>query len=312
MTDRMKMGENPDATRNNCACLDEDPDEFDICACICETGFYRRHSALAGGIRHGWPKRMIAMAEKALAEDELATCASLLERLDLYVDAEEGFVNEGQRVLIKESARLMRTALAAPRSPTALVRATPVVARDDPDWAAHCWIDGHSSDLEEALDGLTTVEIDDVEERAAWLLTQTRPGVSWEPHQHYLYLRIEKKLLRRAEQGELLSMPRAAANRFREYRKFRAGQKDTKRRFTHAYSSREKVRITGETGNVKGYVCHETPLYVSLVDDAGLVYYKRKTSITRVPVRELVAQRIVREYQVDVPTSRGCEEGASK
>ena len=167
--------------------------------------------------------------------------------------------------------------------------------REDHDWAPTAWVDGRSADLEEALVGKGREEVNDVEDRAAWMLKGRYPDNPWQGHQQYLYLRVDRRLARDVERVQLGAMPTAASRRFRDYTKFVKGSPYPKAKGSYRYSSRDYVTVGGGGVRTHGYVCKETPCYVWMIFDDGVVFYKSHANVTL--VEQFVGERFSREYR---------------
>ena len=239
----------------------------------------------------------LGLIRKAVAEDDLAELSMFIERLELSVEEDGGFRNSKQGELVKECAAKLQEALEVPRCPSAAgVKVD--LDRSDPNWAPRAWVDGRSADLEDALEGKSRGEIHEVEEKAAWMLSGTCPGCPWVGHQHYLYLRVDRRMARDVERVQLGAMPAAAARRFRDFDKFTKGTMYRKAKGCHRFSSRDYVTVAGGCARGHGYVCRETPCYVWMVYDDGTVFQKAHTNVTL--VEQFVGERFSREYREGV------------
>ena len=236
----------------------------------------------------------LGLIRKALAEDDLAELSMFIERLELGVEEDGGFRSSRQGEIIKECAVKLQEALDVPRGPSAAGLKVDI-DREDQDWAPTAWVDGRSTDLEEALEGKNREEVNDVEDRAAWMLRGRYPDNPWKDHQQYLYLRVDRRLARDVERVQLGAMPVLAARRFREYGKFTKGSVYAKGKGNHQYSTRDYVTVAGEGNRAHGYVCRETPCYVWMIYDDGVVFYKSHANVTL--VEQFVGERFSREYR---------------
>ena len=235
-----------------------------------------------------------SLVRKAVAEDDLAELSMLIERLEMAVEEDGGYRSTTQAKLVRECAVRLQAALDVTPSPTAgglKVDMEP----DDPDWAPTAWVDGRSGDLEDALCGKSRFEVNEVEERAASMLSGRHSGNAWTGHQHYLYLRVDRRMAREVERVQLGAMPEAAARRFKDYRKFNRGSLYAKAKGCHKFNSRDFVAVGGGGERRHGYVCHETPCFVWLVYDDGMVFKKSHGNVT--VVERVVGERIPEEYR---------------
>ena len=236
----------------------------------------------------------LGLVRKAVAEDDLSELAMFIERLEMGVEEDGGYRNSRQGKLVKECAEKLQEALDVPRCPSAAgVKVD--MERSDPDWAPKAWVDGRSAELEEALDGKSREEINEVEDRAAWMLKGRYPDNPWIGHQQYLYLRVDRRMAREVERVQLGAMPAATARRFKEYRNFTKGTCFPKGKGSYMYNSRDYVTVGGGGERGHGYVCHETACFVWLIYDDGMVFKKSKGNVTL--VEQFVGERFSREYR---------------
>ena len=240
---------------------------------------------------------MLIVVRKAMAESDLEELRTLLGRMEMYVEEEGGF-SRGQRESVVASAAALRTALATPRSPHAGGLPVPY-SRDSPLWAPMAYLDGRSEDLEEALAGMSREKVEDVEEKAAWILTDDVPRNTWNHRHRELHARVVRRFERRVVNHQLALMPKPdMVERMRTFTRFWKGEK-YKAGLRHEYSSRALVDVKGGVGNRRqGYVCEETEFYVSLIDLAALLFRKRKDNVRLVPRRELFVERRLRELKM--------------
>ena len=232
-----------------------------------------------------------------MAELDLEELRTLLERMEMYVKEESGF-SRGQREAVVASAESLRTALATPRSPHAGGLPVPL-SRDSPLWAPMAYLDGRSEDLEEALAGMSLQKVEDVEETAAWILTDHLPRSTWNHRHRELHARVVRRFERRVVNHQLALLPKPEmVERMRTFTRFWKGEK-FRASLRHEYSSRALVDVKGGIGNRRqGYVCEETEFYVPLIDLDALVFRKRKGNVRLVPRRELFVEKRLRELKM--------------
>jgi hypothetical protein len=236
----------------------------------------------------------LGLIKRAVAEDDLAELSMFIERLELSVEEDGGYRSSRQGDIVKECAAKLQEALDVPRGPSAVGEKVDL-DRDDPDWAPKAWVDGRSTDLEEALEGKNREEVNEVEDRAAWMLRGRYPDNPWKDHQQYLYLRVDRRLARDVERVQLGAMPAPAARRFKDYPKFSKGSCYLKGKGSYRYNFRDYVSVVGGGNRAHGYVCHETPCYAWMIYDDGVVFYKSHANVKL--VEQFVGERFSREYR---------------
>ena len=237
----------------------------------------------------------VALARMAEAEADVDEIQSLLERLMMVVKANGRFATSRQMDDVYACKRMLRSALEE-QVPN-VGDAPPGVDRSDPVWASKAWVQKRIYSLEDALRGKGREEVHAIEEGAVMLLIESQPEWAWEEHQSVLAQRVRYRARRRRVHADLHGLPEMVGERFLEFGEFRVGDANLKG-FVHAFSSVDEVKVMEEDGTegYRGYVCHETKVFVDIINWGGEKIRKKKCHVQRVvlyPRERIVDREIV-------------------
>lgn len=222
------------------------------------------------------------LSRESKAFDSIEELQSLLHRLKVYVRDEGGFSNDKQLENTTLCKAVLIQALLQDRSHNSEGSKLSIDS-SHPDWGAQNWLDGTSEDLEDALYGKSYKECKKIEERAVALLQENKPYWAWTYDHKQLYVRVVERKERERVAKQLSKLPRKVRTSLRLYKKsFKKGDKYGGR-IRHSFSSRQKLRVTNETGLRKyGYVYHETKEFVFMVDGNGNEFKKKKDNVEEI------------------------------
>lgn len=238
----------------------------------------------------------VALARMAEAEADVDEIQSLLERVMMVVKANGRFATARQMDNVYACKRMLRGALEeqVPNVGDAL----PGVDRSDPVWASKAWVEKRIYSLEDALLGKGREEVHSIEEGAVMLLIESKPEWAWEEHQTVLAQRVRYRARRKRVHADLHGLPEVVGERFLEFGDFRVGDANMKG-FVHAFTSVEEVKVMDDDGSegYRGYVCHETKLFVDVINWSGEKMRKKKRHVERVVLypRERIVDREILE-----------------
>jgi hypothetical protein len=238
----------------------------------------------------------IELARMAEAEADVDEMQSLLERLMMSVKANGRFATSRQMDNVYACKRLLRSALEA-QAPN--VGDVPLgTDRSDPVWASKAWVDKRIYSLEDALRGKGREEVHAIEEGAVMLLIENTPEWAWEEHQTVLAQRVRYRARRKRVHADLHGLPEMVGERFLEFGDFRVGDANLKG-FVHQFSAVDEVKVLADDGSemCRAYVCHETKVFVDVIDWVGEKLRKKKRRVQRVVTypRERIVDREVLE-----------------
>ena len=216
---------------------------------------------------------MDSLTRQSIAEEHIENLQSLVERIQLYVQAENGFSTGKQLKYIEKCNALLKKALLQPRSPNA-GEYIPNIRKGTVQWAAQAWIDGRTQ--HQALELKTIAQRHDIEDRALQLLKDQIPKYSWQHHQRELAARVLKRFERRLVHATLSPLTTNVRDALISFKPFKRGDKYKNRKY-HEFGWGEKV-LTEKNSKMQqpyGFVCHETDMFVFMIDKNGNQFHKK-------------------------------------
>lgn len=238
---------------------------------------------------------MNTSVRKAASESCIDTLQSLVERVELFINAENGFSHKTQFEKVEKCSDLLKSLLLQTNSSnTNECVSDHKENKENERIVAQAWIDGKSKHLEKALQSKTDEERQVIEERAIEILKQQIPKYAWQHHQRDLAARVQKRMEKQLQNTKLLHLPTDVRTHLNNFKTFIRGDKYKHLKY-HEFSWGEKVSVMkGKNKNIYGFVCHETSEYLFILDEKGKKFRKKKTNVKIVCKRELIIERKLR------------------